>query len=96
MRPREQVRRLAVFGTDPKLLKEEQIMANQIKCPHCGKTITNNSVIDDAAKGEGADTQSMICDCGERITYWQITSQLRDQKKLGARVLTWFRSFSKG
>jgi hypothetical protein len=71
-------------------------MGNQIVCPHCKKTISNNSIIDDAAKGEGSVTQSMICDCGERITYWQITAQLRDQKKLGRKFQTWFRNISKG
>jgi hypothetical protein len=42
------------------------------------------SIIDDAAKGEGYAGQSFNCDCGERITYWQITAQLRKQKRLVA------------
>ena len=67
-------------------------MDNQITCPHCKKIIANNPIIDDAAKGAGADTQSVICDsCGERITYWQITAQLRDQKKLGKRLFGIFK-----
>ena len=67
-------------------------MNNQITCPHCKKPITNNTIIDDAVKGAGADTQFLICDsCGERITYWQITAQLRDQKKLGNRLLGLFK-----
>jgi hypothetical protein len=69
-------------------------MENQIVCPHCKKTISNNSVIDDAAKGTGSDTQSILCDCGEKITYWQITAQLRDQKKLGWRLQNWVRTLS--
>jgi hypothetical protein len=67
-------------------------MENQIVCPHCKKTISNNSIIDEAAKGEGSDSQSIICDCGERITYWQITAQLREQKTAGRRFKNWVRS----
>jgi exoribonuclease R len=69
-------------------------MENQIVCPHCKKTISNNSVIDDAAKGTGSDTQSILCDCGEKITYWQITAQLRDQKKLGWKLQNWIRTLA--
>jgi hypothetical protein len=69
-------------------------MENQIVCPHCKKTISNNSIIDDATKGEGSSTQSFNCDCGERITYWQITSQLREQKKIGRRFKIWIRTLS--
>ena len=69
-------------------------MENQIVCAHCKKTISNNSVIDDAAKGTGTDTQSILCDCGEKITYWQITAQLRDQKTLGWRLQNWIRTLS--
>lgn len=66
-------------------------MENQVICPHCQRKISNNSIIEDAAEHEGSDTQSLICECGERITYWQITAQLRDQKKIGARIQNWFR-----
>ena len=69
-------------------------MGNQIVCPHCKQTITNNSIIDDAAKGEGSDTQSFICDCGERITYWQITAQLRGQKTISRRFQNWVQTLS--
>ena len=55
-------------------------MVNQIECPHCKKVISNNSIIDDVARGSGSDTQSLVCECGERITYWQIDEQLRKQK----------------
>ena len=71
-------------------------MENQIMCPNCKKTISNIPLIDAAAKGEGLGSQSIMCDCGERITFWAITAQLRDQKKPVARILNWFRSFSKG
>jgi hypothetical protein len=69
-------------------------MENQITCPHCMTTISNHSVIADAAKGEGSASQSIVCDCGERITYWQITAQLRNQKKIGRRFQNWFHDLS--
>jgi len=71
-------------------------MENQIVCPHCKKQLSNNPIIDEAAKGQGSDRQSVICDCGERITYWQITAQLRAQKTLGQRVKNWFQALSHG
>ena len=58
-------------------------MGNQITCPHCKRKIANNPIIEDAAKRQGSDRQSILCECGERITYWYITAQLQDQKKLG-------------
>jgi hypothetical protein len=70
-------------------------MENYIVCPNCKKMITNNPVIDSAAKGENLGSTFLTCDCGEKITFWAITSQLRDQKKPIARILKWFRSFSK-
>jgi len=70
-------------------------MENKITCPNCKKTISNNSVIEDAAKGEGSDTQSINCECGEKITYWQITAQLREQKKPMARFIKWVSRFPK-
>ena len=69
-------------------------MENQIVCPHCKKTISNNPIIDEAAKGEGSDTQSILCDCGERISYWQITAQLRDQKTISRRFKNWVGTLS--
>ena len=58
-------------------------MDNQITCPNCKRTYSNLPIIEDAARGEGSDTQSLICECGEKISYWRITEQLRDQKKFG-------------
>jgi hypothetical protein len=54
-------------------------MENRITCPNYKKTIANNSIIDEAAKGVGSETQSIVCACGEEITYWQISALLRDQ-----------------
>lgn len=71
-------------------------MENQITCPHCKKTITNNPVIESAVKEEDLGSTFFVCECGEKITYWAITAQLRDQKKPLARIRKWFQSFSKG
>jgi hypothetical protein len=73
-------------------------MENQIVCPHCKKPVTDSAMIADVIKGEGTTTRSIICECGERITFWQMTAQLRDHKTIGYRVQNWFRSLlqSKG
>ena len=58
-------------------------MENQIVCPKCKKVYANNLIVDTAAKGEGGtNTASIMCECGEKITYWQITAQLRIKKHL--------------
>lgn len=68
-------------------------MENQIVCPQCKKVYTNNQIVDTAAKGEGGtNTASIMCECGERITYWQISAQLRNQKTYGSRFQNWFRN----
>ena len=71
-------------------------MANQIICPHCKRIIANNPIIEDAAKRQGSDTQSIICECGERITYWHITAQLSDQKNPVKKIQNWLRGLFKG
>lgn len=73
-------------------------MENQITCPQCKRMITNNPVVDSAARGEDhkMGSEYVICECGERISFWAITAQLRDQKKPGGKVLNWLRGFSKG
>jgi hypothetical protein len=55
-------------------------------------------LIDAAAKGEdhSLGSQYIVCECGERISFWMITSQLRDQKKPVERFLKWFRNISRG
>ena len=72
-------------------------MENQITCPNCKRTISNNPVIDSAAKGEDhtMGSEYVICECGERISFWAITAQLREQQKPVAKVLNWFRGLSK-
>ncbi len=71
-------------------------MENYIVCPHCKKTISNNPVVDSAVKGEDRGSTFVTCDCGEKITFWAITAQLRNQKKPVAKILKWFRSLSAG
>lgn len=73
-------------------------MENYITCPACKRTITNNPVIDSAAKGgdQVLGSEYVICECGERISFWAITAQLRDQKKPVDKILKWFHSLSKG
>ncbi len=73
-------------------------MENQIICPACKRTITNDPVIDSAANGEDhrMGSQFVTCVCGERISFWAITAQLRDQRKPAAKLLNWFRNLSKG
>lgn len=69
-------------------------MENYVTCPNCKRTISNNLVIDEAATGAGSASRSINCECGERITYWAMTSQLRKQKTVGRRIQKWWRSFS--
>jgi hypothetical protein len=66
-------------------------MENQITCPNCKRTISNNPVIDSAANREDHRMGSgfVICECGERISFWAITAQLRDQKKPVRKFLNW-------
>ena len=65
-------------------------MENQITYPHYKRTITNNPVFDSAAKGEDKGSTFFNCEYGEKITFWAITAQLRDQKKPMARIKNWF------
>lgn len=67
-------------------------MENQVVCPKCKKPVTDTALIRDALNGEGSASQSITCDCGERITYWQITAQLRSHKTNGYRFKNWIRS----
>jgi len=69
-------------------------MENYIECPNCKKTITNHPLIEAAVTGAGNGSQNLICDCGERLTFWAITAQLREQKTTGRKIKNWFRSLS--
>jgi hypothetical protein len=71
-----------------------RMMENKIACPKCRRPVLHTAIIDEAIKGEGSAAQSIICECGERITYWQITAQLRNQKTAGYRFKNWVRTLS--
>jgi DNA-directed RNA polymerase subunit RPC12/RpoP len=66
-------------------------MENYVTCPNCNKTISNEPIIEAAARKDYSESRSINCDCGERITYWNITAQLRKQKTFGARIRAWLR-----
>ena len=67
-------------------------MENYVICPNCYKTISNDPIIDAAARKDYSESRSITCDCGQRMTYWAITAQLREQKTLGRRFQNWFQN----
>jgi hypothetical protein len=69
-------------------------MESKIVCPNCNKVYLNHPIVEDVAKAEGSSAQSIACECGERITYWQISTQLREQKTFGRRLQNWLRSLT--
>jgi hypothetical protein len=71
-------------------------MDNEITCPNCQRKITRNPIVEDAAEGVGSDNQFLICECGERITCWQITAPLGKQKTLGMKFHTMFQGLFQG
>jgi hypothetical protein len=79
------------------MIEKGQNMENQITCPRCKKMIANHPVINAAAKSEGTGSDFITCECGERITYWAITAQLREQKTFSSKVQNWLqKTFSRG
>lgn len=69
-------------------------MEYTIVCPRCKKEIVNNAVVADAAKREGSAAQMILCECGERISYWQIADQLRVQNTFGSKFKKWVGSLT--
>jgi hypothetical protein len=67
-------------------------MENYIICPNCNKTIINDPLIEAAARKEGSGARAIICDCGDRITFWAITAQLRKQNSRGQRFRNWLQN----
>jgi DNA-directed RNA polymerase subunit RPC12/RpoP len=67
-------------------------MENYVICPNCNKTISNDPIIEAAARKDYSESRSITCDCGQRITYWAITAQLREQQTLGRRFHNWFQN----
>jgi hypothetical protein len=70
-------------------------METEITCPNCKRKISGNPIIENAAQGVGVDTQFLICECGERISYWQITALLRNQKTSGSKIQNFFQGIFK-
>jgi hypothetical protein len=70
-------------------------MENEIICPNCKKTLPADDIINEAATGKGAHTRHITCGCGEKITYWQITAQLREHKTMGWRFRNWVQSLAR-
>lgn len=75
-------------------IKEGKQMKNHIVCPKCEKTIAISDIIGDEAKGPGSFSRHLMCDCGERISYWGIAAQLYDHKRLSWKFQNWLRSLS--
>ena len=70
-------------------------MDNQVICPKCGNIIKNAPLTALAETGEGETAQFITCECGEKITFWAITAQLREQKKFSAKFRTWLKTIFK-
>jgi transcription elongation factor Elf1 len=74
-------------------------MENYITCSQCKRKISNNPLIDAAAnKGyvgkDNLGSQFITCECGNNITFWAITAQLRAQNTLGSKIQNFFRPHS--
>jgi hypothetical protein len=69
-------------------------MENQIICPKCKQPIEISAIMKDEAKGAGSFSRSLQCECGERIPYWGISSQLQNQKTIGWKFQNWIRSLA--
>ncbi len=70
-------------------------MANSIVCPECGRTITDNPLVEAAAQGEGDGSDFTVCECGRRISFWTASAQLAQQKKFSTRLSNWLHSLGK-
>jgi hypothetical protein len=73
-------------------------MATQvIKCKQCGKVVAaDEPLIALARSGQGDSSQFITCECGEKITFWGITAQIREQNKPWYKFIHWVqRMFNK-
>jgi len=64
----------------PHDIDKEKAIENQITCPHCKRTLSNDSVIDSDGKESGLMSTFVYYECGEKITFRAIIAQLSDQK----------------
>jgi hypothetical protein len=70
-------------------------MENYIICPQCKRKISNDPLIDAAAdKGylgkDNLGSKYITCECGNNVSFWAITAQLRSQKTLGSKIKNLF------
>lgn len=70
-------------------------MERIIICPNCDRTISNDPLIEAAANEENLGASFLTCECGERISFWAISAQLRDQKTIGWKIRRLFARKSK-
>ena len=70
-------------------------MSHSITCPECKRTISDHPLIESAAKLEDVGSQSLVCECGHRISIWVISAQLRKQETPAARLAGWFQGLGK-
>ncbi|MFC1936217.1 hypothetical protein ACFLYP_00975 [Chloroflexota bacterium] len=64
-------------------------MENQLVCPNCNTTISNNPVIDAAVRKEAFGAKVITCECGEKMTFWEIMDRQRTQKPLNWEFQDW-------
>jgi hypothetical protein len=69
-------------------------MASQIVCPNCKRTISGSPILEDAESGKGLDARILLCECGEKLNYWQISSLLREQRTVRRRLQVFLGKFS--
>ena len=55
-------------------------MEYQMICPHCGKMIPNDIMIDTEGNEAGLASTCVYCHCGKKITFSASITQLRSQK----------------
>jgi hypothetical protein len=65
-------------------------MDYHITCPECNRIITNDPLIEAAAKEENLGSSSITCECGHKISFWAISAQLRKQHTLGGKISALF------
>lgn len=71
-------------------------MEGRIKCKHCGKVVAaDDPLIAAARNGEGESSQFITCECGQRISFWDVTAQIRDQNKPLQKIIDWVQSLFK-
>jgi hypothetical protein len=63
-------------------IDKEKTTENQIICPYCKKTISNDCEIAAEGKEAGLLSSFVFCECGEKIKFSAIITQIRAQEDL--------------